>query len=82
VTTYHIHDKGPGPWLSRILRWDFRYTVCEGSDEPAEHWRHCHVLTVAATRRGVAKVIRKQEREHHAGRALPFYEYPAEEVRP
>jgi hypothetical protein len=85
MAEYHIHDQGPGPLLERIIGWDFRYTVCEGAaDNPSieAHMWHCRSIGVAATRRGVARVIRKQERERHAGRTLPFYEYPTEEVRP
>jgi hypothetical protein len=78
VTEYHIHDKGPGPWLQRLFGVWFRYTICEGSADPTEHWLHCHVFDVAVTRRGVVRATRKQRRQ----RRQPFYKYPAEEVRP
>ena len=78
---YHIHDRGPGPWLARITGWDFRYTVCTG---PACHGTglDCHVIGVAESLRRVNHTVRKHVIETKAGRTKPFYEYPAREVSP
>lgn len=82
MANYHIHDYGPRPWPSRWLGWYLRYTVCEGPSHDDPSVLDCHVLTVAATMRGVRKAVTKREREHREGRGRPFFEYPSTEVRP
>lgn len=80
---YHIHDKGPAPsWLARLLRWDCRYSVCEGPPHDDDGVMNCRFIHVAASMREVRKVIRKHELERRHGRTKPYFKHPSTEVKP